>query len=622
MYSSHKSAGFKASALTLAVCSVMASKANAITFNYGELEGQFDSALSVGASWAASDPKSSLIGVNNGGTGSSTTSDDGRLNFKKGETFSKIFKGVHDLELRYQNVGFFTRGKYWYDFELKDESRPFKDIDDTNRKRGAQSSGAELLDMFGYYNYDLGDMSGSFRVGKQVVSWGESIFIGGGINSINPVDISALRRPGSELKEGLIPVEMIYLTQGLTENTSVEMFYQLDWKQVVLDNCGTYFGIDNMADGCLANTVSANLTRNPAAVAALSPEGVILTSEGIQIPRAGDNDARNGGQWGAALRWNSLALDTEFAAYFMNYHSRTPYYSMITGPHTADSGFAGSLCANAGVTGAACAALANGLGAAYRLGTSQYFVDYPEDIRLYGLSFATTLNTGTAIQGELSYRPNAPLQINGTDMTLTALGTAAITPVYSTGLYDIANNQTIRGYQRKEMTQLQLGATHIFNRVAGADRLTLIGEAAVVHTGGLDNKFGIRFGRDGAFGQGTLANNALCTSSTNTSNPQYCNDEGFTTSTAWGYRVRGILDYRDVLPQLNLRPSLAFSHDVKGYGPSISPFLEDSKAISLGVDGDFRSLYTMSLSYTNYFDGKYNTQVDRDFVALSFGVNF
>src|SRR3546814_7982622 len=67
---------------------------------------------------------------------SSDLGDDGRLNFKKGETFSKIFKGLHDLELKYGDTGVFVRGKYWYDFELKDESRPFKDISDSNRKEG------------------------------------------------------------------------------------------------------------------------------------------------------------------------------------------------------------------------------------------------------------------------------------------------------------------------------------------------------------------------------------------------------------------------------------------------------------------------------------------------------
>jgi hypothetical protein len=60
------------------------------------------------------------------------------------------------------------------------------------------------------------------RLGKQVVSWGESTFIGGGINSINPIDVSAFRRPGAEIKEGLIPVNMFYVSQSLTENLSAE----------------------------------------------------------------------------------------------------------------------------------------------------------------------------------------------------------------------------------------------------------------------------------------------------------------------------------------------------------------------------------------------------------------
>ncbi|MDL2424645.1 DUF1302 domain-containing protein, partial [Pseudomonas sp. BAgro211] len=51
-------------------------------------------------------------------------------------------------------------------------------------------------------------------------------------------------------------------------------------------------------------------------------------------------------------------------------------------------------------------------------------------------------------------------------------------------------------------------------------------------------------------------------------------------------------------------------------------FEEGAKAISLGLDADYLNTYTASLSYTNYFDGKYNTLTDRDFVSLSFGVNF
>ena len=40
------------------------------------------------------------------------------------------------------------------------------------------------------------------------------------------------------------------------------------------------------------------------------------------------------------------------------------------------------------------------------------------------------------------------------------------------------------------------------------------------------------------------------------------------------------------------------------------------------MNADYANKYNASLSYTNYFDGKYNTLVDRDFAAVSFGVSF
>lgn len=72
---------------------------------------------------------------------------------------------------------------------------------------------------------------------------------------------------------------------------------------------------------------------------------------------------------------------------------------------------------------------------------------------------------------------------------------------------------------------------------------------------------------------------------------------------------------------VNLKPNLSWSQDVSGYGPN-GLFNEGAKAISVGVDADYRNTYTASLSYTDFFGGDYNTLTDRDFVALSFGVNF
>ncbi|SFP16760.1 Protein of unknown function [Ectopseudomonas composti] len=588
---------FQPHTLALAVAVGFAAPAHAVNFNIGEIEGQFDSSLSVGASWSMRSPDRDLIGPNNGGQGQAQTGDDGRLNFKKGETFSKIFKGIHDLELRYRDTGVFVRGKYWYDFELKDENRLFKDIDDSNRKEGAKSSGAEILDAFVYHNYAIGDLPGTVRVGKQVVSWGESTFIGNSINSINPIDVAAFRRPGAEIKEGLIPVNMLYLSQSLTDRLSMEAFYQLEWDQTIIDNCGTFFSTaDVAADGCdngyhIGSPAIAPLQP----VAAAFGQGFQVDSEGVILPRAGDRDARDSGQWGLALRW--LGDETEYGLYFMNYHSRTPIVSTQNAGQATLNALPGIIGTANGIAPGSGAGLAQSV----MLGNGRYYLEYPEDIRLYGLSFSTTLPTGTAWAGEISYRPNLPLQINTTDITLSLLNPIApgTSPVAA------GPGQDNVGYRRKEVTQVQTTFTHFFDQVMGAGRFTLVGEIGMAHVGGLESREDLRYGRDSLFGAYGFRGDT----------------HGFVTSTSWGYRVRGIWEYSNVFAGVNLKPNISWSHDVDGYGPN-GLFNEGAKAVSFGIDADYRNTYTASLSYTDFFGGEYNTAVDRDFLALSFGVSF
>ncbi|AZE87645.1 DUF1302 domain-containing protein [Pseudomonas orientalis] len=605
--------------LAVSLASTLAGPAFGVSFNIGEIEGSFDSSLSVGASWSTSKANRDLIGANNGGRGLSQTSDDGHLNFKRGETFSKIFKGIHDLELKYGDTGVFVRGKYWYDFELKDESRPFKDISDNNRKEGAKSSGGQILDAFVYHNYSIADAPGSVRFGKQVVSWGESTFIGGGINSINPIDVSAFRRPGAEIKEGLIPVNMFYVSQTLTDNLSAEAFYQLEWDQTVTDNCGTFFSQpDVISDGCNNNlrVLNKRSTIPAAALPTLGALGVDVNSEGVLVRRGPDRDARDSGQFGVAMHYNFEPLDTEFGAYFMNYHSRAPIFSAQGAPSAAYTRPLGPLGA---------------LRPLIVAGSSNYFVEYPEDIRLYGLSFSTTLPTGTAWSGELSYRPNAPVQLSTTDILF-----AGVTPIPGFGNASVLKGspgQDLHGYNRKEVTQFQTTFTHFFDQVMGASRLTTVGEIGVTHVGGLESKSQARYGRDPVFGPGTLPGgfcNALNNSTaTGAGLPNAaglntnCNNDGYTTATSWGYRARAIWEYPDVFAGVNLKPNVAWSHDVKGYSPGPGGnFEEGRKAVSLGLDAEYQNTYTASLAYTNFFGGKFSTVDDRDFVALSFGANF
>ncbi|CAI8899913.1 DUF1302 domain-containing protein [Pseudomonas sp. Irchel 3H3] len=594
-------------AVAVTVATTASPSAQAVDFNIGEIQGSFDSSLSIGASWSVADPDSAFISNFNSqgksGQSASRTTDDNRLNFKKGETFSKIFKGVHDLELKYGDSGAFVRGKYWYDFELMDEHRPFYDIDDSGRDRAAKSSGAMFLDSFVYHNYNLGDQVGNVRLGKQVVSWGESTFIGNSINSINPVDVAALRRPGAEVKEGLIPVNLLYVSQGLADNITAEAFYQLEWDKSVVDNCGTFFGSDGVPQGCNDRLVVAGLDLPPGVAQNTGGLGAIAAgTDNAYIGRLPDHDARDSGQYGLALRWFvPEANDTEFGAYALNYHSRNPYLSInqMTSP-------------------------AGGLASAR---STRYFIDYPEDIRLYGLSFQTNVE-GVSLAGEVSYRPNMPLQLNTADL-LSAATFGATSPLITTGFAGRNLGAEVNGYKRMPVTQAQMTVTQFFDQVLGASRLSVVGEVGYNHINGLGRADGtdLRFGRSPAFGSGELVGSAglaTCRGSAagtpTASNPaQECNDDGFYTSNSWGYRLRGKLDYPNALAGINLSPNVAWSHDVSGYGPN---FDEGSKAVSLGLDADYQNAYTASLSYTNYFGGDFNTNVDRDYVALSFGVNF
>tara|TARA_B100001059_G_C17794777_1_gene562365 strand:+ start:29 stop:1846 length:1818 start_codon:yes stop_codon:yes gene_type:complete len=580
--------------------------ANAANFYLGEVEGQFDSQISIGASMSTQNADKRFISVPNGGEAAARTSDDGRQNYEAGDVFSKIFRGVHDLELRYGDSGAFFRGKYWYDFETKDGSQRFYNIDDSGRNPLQKGAGVALLDAFVYHNYFIGNNPGNVRLGRQVVSWGESTFIKNSINSINPIDVAALRRPGAEIKEGLLPVEMLYFSQGLTDNLSMEAFYQLKQQETIIDNCGTFFGPDTLAVGCTDRLVYSGEDFGQGK----QPDGTIIA----RVKK--DRKASDDGQFGVAFRYFAPELnDTEFGFYAMNYHSRTPIYSSVAGTFAVTENSDQLIPGIDGVLGAA-----------------GYFFEYPEDIRLYGVSFQTSIN-GTSVGGELSYRPNMPLQLNTGDMSRTALVNAGTGQDNTHRGTTSAFGSEISGYERQEVYQAQVSAIHYIDRIMGASRLSLVGEVGVNYIAGIGD---LKFGRDSLFGQSPFVEGdggagvlpaGQCSSFQGTdvvdgrsqNAASWCENDGFMTDWSWGYRMRAALDYSNVFAGINLSPNLAWSHDVEGYGPN---FNENAKAISVGLNADYGNKYSASLSYTDFFDGKYNTNVDRDFLAASFSVSF
>ena len=220
-----------------------------------------------------------------------------------------------------------VRFKYWYDDELANGKRPHgnsanlytpnEKLNDSGFDDFAQASGIELLDAFVYGTFYLGEseMPLDLRLGRQVASWGESTFIQNGINSINPIDVSAFRRPGAEIKEGLLPVSMFTVSAGLTDAFSFEAFYQIEWEKTVIDGCGTYFSTaDVAATGCNVVTLTG-----------LASDQMNMLG-GLFITRRPDIEPDDSGQFGVAFRYFAEKLaGSEFGIYYMNYHSRIPY---------------------------------------------------------------------------------------------------------------------------------------------------------------------------------------------------------------------------------------------------------------------------------------------------------
>lgn len=622
------------STLALAIAGLASSQGHAYSFKIGEIDATLDSSISAGASWRLATPDRDALPIAEGGNLLSSNYDNGSLNFERGETFSKVIKGVHELELRYENFGAFIRGRYWYDFELKDESghRRYAIPDKALDESGA---GTELLDAFVWANFDLPVGGGAednipvnLRYGRQVVSWGESTFIQHSINTINPVDVSTFHKPGAQIKEALLPVEMLYGSFGLTDTLSLEFFYQAKWEKTRLDSCNTFFEvIDYPSPGCTTLDASfGNLTEEQSVGGAAIPliPGSPLPIN-TRLSRAADLEPDDDGQFGLALRYYAEWLnDTEFGLYYINYHSRRP----MVGAYGADPAVALSTAGNGYLN----------------LGT-EYFVEFPENIHLYGVSFNTTFGN-TALSGEFSFRPNQPIQKNVAPVLWAALDPlspllqsfAVLPPDVRFGdltAFDpTATGEKHSPYERFPVIQGQVTMIQFIDQVLGAERLSLVAEAGFTRVNGAPSKdkfsmFGPLGGdrlmpaseynsaQSAALGGATVA---LCGFVAPTDD---CSKHTAADSFSWGYRLFAELEYSDVFSGVKLTPGIFFTHDVEGTTPfPVGNFVEDTKSVGLSLKADYLNKYRVAISYTNFFGGDINPNQDRDFASLSMSYNF
>jgi hypothetical protein len=527
------------------------------------------------------------------------------LNFEDGSAYSTVVKGIADFDIHGKNLGAFARLQGWYDFELSNGDRPYGNfpngftqnvpLSDNGFAREAEFSGIMFTDAFVYGKLNFApERTLDVRVGRQVVSWGTSQFTTGGINVVNPTNFAAFQRPGFVAQELKIPVGMVYANFAQSKQWGVDGFVQYEFRHDVISGCGTYLNIATFAPtGCL----QAN-------VLPISEATTFRT--GAYVHRLEDINASDSGQFGLSLRYAPAALDTEFRAYAMNYHSRM-FSVRGTNPNVA-GGF-GSLAPPA------FSRLTDPNGVKYAL-------IYPEDIELYGLSFNSRLGRATRLFGEFAYRPNQPLSINFADLAdaFVARNPNSILnrPASGKNALALPPGATFDAYDRYNVTTTTIGLGQGLPGVLGADRIIFAGELGWSHVVNLPDPSALRYGRSEAYGVAAVPG-APCV---DVYPGKTCALNGFITENAWGYRARISATYNEAFFGASLTFALLFLHDVDGYSYD-GTFLEDRRIARPSIRAEWGKKYFAEILYTYYTDSTdYSLLVDRDNVVLFAGVNF
>jgi hypothetical protein len=577
-----------------ALCGMQA--VHAVTFESGSVKGSFDSTISFGLQVRGQNRDCSIIGNDNGGCvpttgflgelvngpGQGATSnpdfnylqaDDGNLNFNRHDIVSMALKGTHELLLQFpQDWRALVRGSWLYDWRA-DHTRRTPLTDDA---RDIAVHDIELLDAWVSKDFDIFGRPAKVRAGNQVISWGEDIFIYGGVNIVNAIDLRRFHVPGTQLKEIFRPAPMVSFNLGATDNLSFEGFYQFRWNAFRFDPVGTFFSVADVVgkgqqDAFIPSSV---LGAPPGTVGdigtvsngAFIPAGQRFTLQdllaiGTVVPKLDDHTPPNSGQLGLAMRYKYPGSSAEWGFYYLRYHDKVPFVSFVNDPAITANPF--------------------GLG---------YFVDYGKDRDLYGVSVNTKLGDW-AIGGEISYRPRDGV---GIDPTVPLSGPYAA----------FSGPGTYRGFVDEKKWQAHLTAIYLLGpsgdlgwllRGLGAAEGTLLAEAAVAHYPSLD--------RSGA-------------------RPYLLTDYTLPSNTSWGYVISFNVVYPHFLgSEVNVTPQIDFAHDVNGTSPNTIPFIEGRKAVTPSLNFEFMNRWRAQLAYTWFSGGGGNNLIkDRDF--LSFNVSY
>ncbi|MGM0832555.1 MAG: DUF1302 domain-containing protein [Pseudomonadota bacterium] len=564
----------------------------------GETRLNVQGALSVGTIRRMDNPSERLTSAEYG----MSTVNDGNLNYRRGDAVSTSAEAYLQADLSHQNVGVLVSAKGWYDYTQKHQGvshgsvnngyRSGEPLSDNGFDAQGRFSNVVLNDAYVYGNFQPAGRDLHVRLGDQAIPWVTPTTIAGGLQAVNSFDIAAIRRASSIAEARTIPMPTLYAKLELNDNLTVDAFNQFEFRPSIYPGCGTFLSTSDFAQpGCEQLTLNGSVLSALAGQPIRTSDGEAINNPLDHVTRGPDHRPSNN-QFGVGLQylWEDVGL---FGLYYADYTSRNSFTQVVrNGP-----GVLTPPAANLGQ------AIPTGIAANYQRA-------FPTNVRMYAVNFKTRLPDKTGIYAEYSLRPNQPIAWNGADFVTGLLaGTGPLGYLASTSTGHIAP-----GYDRFRVSQLNLGASRPLGSVLGGE-MKLSAEMGLKYVHNLPDTNERRYGRSG-FGTAAHDNYSACTGPA-----EKCAVDGFVTPFSWGTRFKLENHYTDVLPGLDLTPSLALGYDIKGYSYD-GVFSEGRYAAILGAQGVFQKHYVFDLSYQHTDGGDYNLVADRSMFQASVGIRF
>lgn len=553
-----------------------ASPALGLTFKIGEVDAFVDTTITASAAMRTqnADERSFIPGA------AAPYSGNTRVFADDGDIYSTPVSALVDIGLRKDNYGFFSRMSYTYDYVIQDKDcdncfrpTPVGELDGiSNAGQNLAGNKFRILDLFAHGTWHPGGRLVNVRIGKQVVNWGESDILGGGISQMqNPVDFGKTTTPGTEIKETLMPQEMIYGQFGLTQNVTLEAYYVWNWRRSEFFATGTFFSpLDLYGKG-------------------YKPDLLIPGIPYLDTDRPDD-----GGQWGIALHTILPSFGyADLGLYWVRSHAFMPAPT-VDESHNVPDPFS-----PIGVT----------LGG--------YIWEFAEDLDTFAVSLNGVLpgSLGLAFQTEFNYRPDFHdvrqcgnlFGLGGVQTAFGLLPPGLAGPDGNIPGCEVGNNDMY--------TYLGALTYSDATTLLGANTLSLVLNVNAQWIEGLkggDPTDIVYVGSGPAFQGRFKGSDGL--------------DQPITPF-SWGYALVAQLEYLDLVANLDMKPTLVWMHGVDGYQPQAAGigglFQKNSQTVRASVEFSYLSSTSLELAYTTWLgDNAAGAYHDRDNISLAFKYRF